>query len=136
MKALISFLILFISTNVIGQNPVSDTTDVKTDSLIWIPVEVTAQYPGGMAQMMKFIQHNQKYPKDAWKAGIEGKVRVVFVVEKDGSISNARVIESIHPALDAEAIRIVLLMPKWKPGKVKDQPVKSQFSIPIWFRRN
>lgn len=136
MRFFISIVLLFISAYAIGQNPVDDTTKIKSDSVIWIPVEVTAQYPGGMAQMFKFIQRNQKYPKDAWKAGIEGKVRVLFVVEKDGSISNARVTEPVHAALDAEAIRVILLMPKWKPAMVKDQPVRSQFSIPILFRKD
>lgn len=136
MKVFVTLLLFFISVNVMSQTATSDTTQVKSDSLVFIPVEITAQYPGGVANMMKFIQNNQKYPREAWKSGIEGDVRVVFIVEKDGSISNPTVAKSVHPTLDAEAIRVIKMMPNWIPGKVRNQPVKSQFSIPIRFRKS
>lgn len=96
-------------------------------------VEEMPEYPGGMAECLKFLGQNIKYPVEAQQKGIQGKVIVRFVVEKDGSISNPMVVRGISPHLDGEAIRVVSIMPKWKPGIQKGQPVRVQFTIPITF---
>ena len=92
------------------------------------------QYPGGIQEMMKFLSENVKYPQAASKAGIQGRVIITFIVEKDGSISSAKVVKSVTEELDAEALRVVNAMPKWTPGKQKGQPVRVKYTIPISFR--
>lgn len=84
--------------------------------------------------MMLWLSQNIQYPKEAVDGHIEGRVMVTFIVEKDGSISNAEVERSIHELLDKEALRVVSAMPKWKPGMMKNgQPVRARFHIPVRF---
>ena len=97
-------------------------------------VEVMPQYPGGMPELMQYLAKNIKYPIQAQKKGIEGRVTVRFIVEKDGSISNVTVVRHIHPLLDKEAERVIKAMPKWSPGKQEGKPVRVKFNIPVAFR--
>lgn len=83
---------------------------------------------------MKFISENVKYPKEAEEKGLQGRVVVRYVIEKDGSISEVEIAKSVNEYLDAEAIRVVNAMPKWIPGKQKGEPVRVKFTIPITFR--
>ena len=96
--------------------------------------EVLPEFPGGMSEMMKFVQENMKYPQEAHANGVQGRVIVNYIVEKDGSLSNIHVVRSVDPLLDAEALRVVSLMPKWKPGKQDGKPVRVKFTIPITFK--
>ena len=80
--------------------------------------------------------HNVKYPQEAEKKGVSGVVRVHFIVETDGSLTDVKVPESVHPALDAEGIRLVKAMPKWTPAKLKGKAVRSKMVIAIPFRLN
>ena len=96
-------------------------------------VDVLPQFPGGKKEFMSFIGENIQYPQDAQKAGIEGRVVCQFVVEKDGSINEVKVVRSINPALDQEAVRVIQSMPKWTPGTVKNEPVRCMFFVPIAF---
>lgn len=131
MKTLITAaFILTAIVNALGQ----DSTNVTSDSVVFLPVEVQAQFPGGIGEMMKFINKNKKYPKGARGSGIEGNVNLSFIVEKDGSISNIKVLKGLHPAIDAEAVRVIQIMPKWNPGQQGGRLVKSHFVIPIQFR--
>lgn len=97
-------------------------------------VEQMPEFPGGQEAMMKYLSESVKYPKEASKDGIQGRVVVQFVVEKDGSISEVEVIKKVNEHLDAEAIRVVNAMPKWKPGKQKGEPVRVKFTLPVTFR--
>ena len=97
-------------------------------------VEQMPEYPGGMGELMKFIQRNIRYPKEAQEQGKQGRVIVQFVVEKDGSITEAKVARSADPQLDAEALRIVSEMPKWTPGKQRGKEVRTRFTLPVTFR--
>ena len=97
-------------------------------------VEELPAYPGGMEELMKFLQEHVKYPKAAQDKGTQGRVLVQFVVEKDGSITNVNVVRSVSPELDAEALRVVKAMPNWTPGKHKGEAVRVKFTIPIVFR--
>lgn len=98
--------------------------------------EVMPQYPGGPNEMMKYISDNIKYPQSAKDNKIEGRVYVSFVVEKDGSITNAAVMRGIDKECDAEALRVVASMPKWTPGQHKGENVRTQFTIPIYYKFN
>jgi len=97
-------------------------------------VEQKPQFPGGDAAMYKWLSQNINYPAQASEEGISGKVYIQFVVEKDGSITNAQVARSKHPALDAEAVRIVRNMPRWSPGRNNGQPVRVTYILPVTFR--
>lgn len=83
---------------------------------------------------MTFLQENIKYPKSAQERKIEGRVIVQFVVEKDGTPTEFKVVRSIDPALDEEALRVLKAMPKWKPGMQKGQPVRVKYTIPVSFK--
>ena len=97
-------------------------------------VEVMPEFPGGMAECLKFLGKNIKYPVQSQQAGVQGKVIVQFVVEKDGSVSNPKVVRSIDPDLDGEAVRVISIMPKWKPGMQKGQAVRVKYTVPVTFR--
>ena len=116
---------------------VTDTVKANTNSVsapIFDVVDEMPQFPGGHNALLEFLTKNIKYPKSAEKEGIQGRVIVTFVVDKDGTINNQKVVKSVHPALDAEALRIVGSMPKWVPGKQNGQPVAVKYTIPISFR--
>ena len=83
---------------------------------------------------MKYLSKNIRYPEQAKKENIQGRVYVTFVVEKDGSITNAKVLRSIGGGCDEEALRVVNAMPKWEPGKLQGTPVRVQFNLPIVFK--
>ena len=91
------------------------------------------EFPGGELALRRFLANAIKYPVIAQENGVEGKVYVSFVVGKDGQVSNARVVRSVDPSLDQEALRVVNSLPVWKPGKQRGQPVRVAFSVPISF---
>ena len=97
-------------------------------------VEQMPQFPGGPAALMQFLSSNVKYPKEAFEQGIQGRVIANFVVEKDGSITEARIVRSIHPSLDAEALRVIGSMPNWMPGMQNGEAVRVKYTVPITFR--
>ena len=99
-------------------------------------VEQMPEFPGGQIAMLDFLSKNIRYPEEAHKAGIQGRVVATFVVEKDGSISNAKVMRSIDPLLDAEALRVISSMPNWIPGKQDGKPVAVKYTIPVTFKLN
>ena len=101
---------------------------------IFLVVEEQPMFPGGMEEMMKFLQKEIKYPKEAMDKKIQGRVIVQFVVNKDGSICEDTVVKSVDPLLDAEALRVVRSMPNWTPGKQKGDPVRVRFTLPVSFR--
>jgi TonB family protein len=98
--------------------------------------EEMPQFPGGHMGLIQYLSSNIRYPEDAKKTGAQGRVVVSFIVEKDGSISNARVTKPTYSSLDEEALRVVNAMPKWTPGKVNGKPEKIKYSIPINFRQD
>ena len=97
-------------------------------------VEQKAEFTGGMEKQLQFMMQNLKYPKEAEKDGASGTVRVHFIVEKDGTLTDVKVPDSVHPALDAEGIRLVKAMPKWTPAKLKGKAVRSKMLLAIPFR--
>ena len=114
---------------------VAEVPNVKEEQqAIFTVVEEMPQFPGGMGEAMRFLAQNIKYPKAAQQAKIEGRVIVQFVVGKDGSVSDIQIMRSVSPDLDAEAIRVVGMMPKWIPGKQRGKAVTVKFTMPIMFR--
>ena len=148
--ALSALLLLFVS-NLKGQNVVNPTNEkdnitilraVGDDSTVYDKekvyqvVEQQPSFPGGREELFKYLAYNVKYPIDAAKNKIEGRVLVTFVVEHDGSISNVNVTNSVYPSLDKESIRVVSGMPKWILGKANGKTVRVKYTIPITFRLN
>ena len=133
MKRLIfmSLMATCCLTTVLAQKTVVSQKDQKEEP--FDVVEDMPAFPGGMEAMIQFISNNIQYPADAQKQKIDGRVLVNFVVEKDGSITEVKVIKPTFPSLDAEAVRVVKAMPKWKPGYQKGQAVRVQFTMPINF---
>ena len=97
-------------------------------------VEQMPSFPGGSQKLKEFIEENLRYPKELEETCVQGRVIVRFVVERNGKLSNVKVVKSVHPALDKEAIRIVKLMPRWIPGRQNGITVRVKFYIPIIFR--
>ena len=97
-------------------------------------VERMPQFPGGVAAQVEYFKKNLRYPAEAKKAGTQGRVVVQFFVNKDGSISNVKVLRGVDPALDAEAVRLVNSMPKWKPGMQKGKAVTVKYTVPVLFK--
>ena len=96
-------------------------------------VEHMPEYPGGPAELFKFLTKNVKYPAEAEKAGIQGRVILTFVVEKDGAISEPTVVKSVDPVLDAEAVRVISAMPNWVPGRQNGEVVRVKYAVPVTF---
>lgn len=124
--ALMMFVLLF--------SFMTSTAQTKKNDMVFDVVEVMPQYPGGPIAMLKYIMENIKYPEQAMKEGIQGRVTVRFIVEKDGSISDVKPVLSVHPLLNKEAVRVVKSMPKWSPGKHNGKPVRVRFNLPVMFK--
>ena len=118
---------------VVGYEPTSANNNEEQDEIFQV-VEELPMYPGGMQELMTFLQTNIRYPKEAQDRGLQGRVIVQFVVNKDGSICDEHIVKSVDPQLDAEALRIVRSMPTWTPGKQRGEPVRVRFTLPIAFR--
>ena len=97
-------------------------------------VEEMPSFPGGQGALMSYLASNIKYPVVAQENGVQGRVIVSFVVERDGSISDVRVARSVDPSLDREAQRVVKSMPRWKPGKQNGSAVRVKYTVPVVFR--
>lgn len=114
--------------------PVVTEPEVVDEDIIHVRAEVQPAFPGGQAAMMKFLRDNIKYPSVCAETGIQGRVIVSFVVNKDGSIEQVEVLSGVHERLDAEAVRVVKLMPTWTPGQMQGHAVRTKFNLPVTFR--
>ena len=97
-------------------------------------VEQMPSFPGGPQALMEYLGNNVKYPPVAAELGLQGRVVVSFVVERDGSLTDVKVERSVDPSLDKEAVRVVKSMPRWIPGKQKGKEVRVKFNVPVAFR--
>jgi protein TonB len=132
MKKLIimSLMAMFGLTIVSAQK----TVVAEKNQQVFDIVEQMPEYPGGLPALLDYLNQNVKYPEDAEKQKIEGRVLAVFVVETDGSISNVEVVKPVFPSLDAEAVRVLAAMPKWTPGKQSGKLVRVKYTVPINFQ--
>ena len=113
--------------------PKANDPSAEQDEIFQV-VEEQPMFPGGMQELMTFLQTNIRYPKEAQARGLQGRVVVQFVVNKDGSICEENVVKSVDPQLDAEALRVVRSMPNWTPGKQRGEAVRVRFTLPVTFR--
>ncbi|MCH5239403.1 MAG: energy transducer TonB [Muribaculaceae bacterium] len=108
---------------------------VYTEVFEYDYVDVKPEFPGGGKSLINFVNSNRNYPALAYQMGIEGRVTCAFVVNPDGKISNIQLLRGVEPSLNQEAIRIISLMPQWKPGKINDTPVPVRVVCCIPFRK-
>ena len=108
----------------------------ESDEEFFMVVENMPEFPGGDAGLMKYIQNNVKYPPIAKEYNITGKVYVSFIVDKSGSVKDVKIVRGVDKSLDAEAVRVVKSLPKYKPGKQRGKAVRVMFTIPINFTLN
>ena len=101
---------------------------------VFMVAEQMPEFPGGMKEMLKFLQENVKYPENAMKNNVQGRVIVQFVIEKDGTPTEFKVLRSVDPDLDAEALRVLQTMPKWKPGMQRGEVVRVKYTVPVSFK--
>lgn len=125
---LFTALCLVFTKNTFAQQAQKDTT-------VYTIVETMPQYPGGDDALMKYLAINISYPQAAKDKGVQGTVFVTFVVEKDGKISNVKILRGIGSGCDEEVIRVVKEMPEWKPGTQAGKPVRVQFNLPVKFKQ-
>ena len=119
-----------------NDDPTPEGGSVKgeNEDEVFTMVEVMPKFPGGQAGLFQYLARSIKYPVIAQKSKEQGRVIIQMVISKDGSLSNIKVLRSVSPSLDAEAVRVVGNMPKWEPGMQKGQPVSVKYTIPIVFR--
>src|SRR5690606_1620725 len=123
-------------TEVVFEEPVAEVVVEEEENKIFTVVEQQPEFEGGYEAMMNFIRKNMRYPASARRMGVEGTVYVSFVVSKDGSISEVQVVRGISADCDKEAMRVVSMMPPWKPGRQNGKPVFVRFVLPIKFKLN
>ena len=114
------------------QTESSRTAEVPTK--VFQVVEEMPEFPGGMQECMKFLSKNIMYPPQAKENEIQGRVIIEMVISKDGDVTNVKVVKGVDPLLDKEALRVINLMPKWKPGKQRGKAVNVKYAIPVMFR--
>ena len=131
MKKLIimSLMAMFGLTTISAQK----TVVAQKNQQVFDVVEQMPEYPGGIKALFDYLCQNVKYPDDAEKQKIEGRVIATFVVETDGTISNIEVVKPVFPSLDAEAVRVLSGMPKWTPGMQSGKAVSVKYTVPINF---
>lgn len=112
----------------------ASSAETSDEDHLFIDYHENAEFPGGEEAYFKWLGDNIKYPKDCLKKKIEGRVFVSFVVEKDGSITDVKTLRSPHKSLSKEAERVVKAMPKWKPGRFNNEPVRVRYTLPIAFK--
>lgn len=126
-------LLLTLSACTRNKKPVTPVNDDAEN--VCFTAEEMPEYPGGMPAMMNFVMENIKYPEEAKTAEKEGRVVCSFIVDKEGKVTETQVVQSSGTqCLDDEAVRVVSLMPDWKPGKNKGEPVNVKYSIPVMFK--
>ena len=116
------------------QNPVNLNRQSSDNSKVFDVVEEMPQYPGGPSALFEYLSQNIKYPSVAEENRVQGHVLVTFVVERDGTITDVRVVKSVDPSLDKEAQRVVNSMPRWIPGKQNGSPVRVKYTVPVTFK--
>ena len=130
MKRFLLLLSAILLTNIAF---CQEETKTSGDEPVFVIVEEQAEFPGGLDSMYAYIQKNLVYPEKAKAEGIEGRVFVQFVIEKDGSISNILIKRAIGGGCEEAVVEMIKNMPKWKPGKQRGKPVRFQFVLPIKF---
>ncbi len=127
----IIFLLYMVGNQSFSQVQVFD--DENSDSIVFAVVEDPPEFPGGDSARIRFFNKNIVFPQMALDSEVQGTVYITFVIEKDGQVSNVQILRRIGSGCDEEAVRVVKLMPRWKPGKQRGKNVRVQYNLPIRF---
>jgi len=125
--------VLKVTQRVVDE-PVKAEPKPEVENKVFDVVEQMPSFPGGQGALMKYLNDNIKYPVVAQENGVQGRVVVSFVVERDGSITDVNVVRSVDPSLDKEAVRVIKGMPHWIPGKQNGSAVRVKYNVPVSFR--
>ncbi len=125
--------VLKVTQRVVDE-PVKAEPKPEVENKVFDVVEQMPSFPGGQGALMKYLNDNIKYPVVAQENGVQGRVVVSFVVERDGSITDVNVVRSVDPSLDKEAVRVIKGMPHWIPGKQNGSAVRVKYNVPVFFR--
>ena len=138
ISALVLLVIVFVPAGANAQNKKVKKTpthkETATDDKVYEVCEQMPTYEGGDVALLKYLTDSVKYPELAKKHGVQGRVVIGFIVEKDGSLTDVKVLRHVDIALDAEALRVVKGMPKWIPGCQDEQLVRVRYNVPVSFR--
>ena len=138
VSVLILLVVVFVPARANAQDKKEKTTqthkDTTTDDKVYEVCEQMPIFEGGDAALLKYLTDSVKYPESAKKRGVQGRVVIGFIVEKDGSLTDVKVLRHVDIALDAEALRVVKGMPKWIPGCQDEQLVRVRYNVPVSFR--
>jgi protein TonB len=107
--------------------------ETREDGEIFMIVEEMPEFPGGEGELQKYLASSVRYPVIAQENGIQGRVYIQFVINQRGEVTNVTILRGVDPSLDREAVRVVEAMPKWKPGKQRNRPVRVSYTVPINF---
>lgn len=132
-----SKLVIGDGEGVVRQSDVTEALPqipITKDSVVLKTVEQLPEFPGGIVQFMKWLTRNLRYPSMAQSQRIQGKVVISFIINKDGSIASPTIVQSADPLLDREAMRVIRMMPHWKPGLQDGKPCRTMFAIPVNFQ--
>lgn len=121
-------------------NQINDTLSPSEEEIVEQPIynviDQMPEFPGGIDKLPQFINDNIQYPTKAQTEGIQGRVIVQFTVDEDGYIIEPNIVRSVEPSLDKEALRIIKMLPKWKPGTLKGKAIKVEYTVPVAFKLN
>lgn len=121
-------------------NQINDTLSPLEEEIVEQPIfnviDQMPEFPRGIDKLLQFINDNMQYPTEAHKKGIQGRVVVQFIVDENGFIIEPNIVRSVEPSLDKEALRIIEMLPKWKPGTLKGKAVKVKYTVPVAFKLN
>lgn len=134
MKRVLFILALLFTYVMVNAQSNTGSKEKTSNEKIYDVVEMPPSFPGGQAALLAWIASHVNYPQKAMESRIEGRIIVGFVIECDGSVSQAKIIRSVDPLLDDEAIRVVMGMPKWTPGRQNGKNVRVRYNVPVNFR--
>ena len=129
MKKWVALFVMFF----IAETIVFAQVDTVDDPLIFTPVDVDAEFPGGIEGLIMFVCMNVEYPEQARTAEVEGTVYASFCIDKDGSVSNITILKDIGYGCGDEVVKMLKSMPQWKPAKIRGKNVRSEFNLPVTF---
>lgn len=134
MKRVLLILALLFTYVMVNAQSNTGSKEKTSNEKIYDVVEIPPSFPGGQAALLAWIASHVNYPQKAMESRIEGRIIVGFVIECDGAVSQAKIIRSVDPLLDDEAIRVVMGMPKWTPGRQNGKNVRVKYNVPVNFR--
>lgn len=117
----------------VPESVVAQKTETVEEDEVFLVVETMPEYPGGTEAMIKFLSENIRYPEEAKNKSVQGQVFVNFIIEKDGKVGQVKIARGIGSGCDEEALRVVRMMPDWKPGEQRGEKVRVSFNLPIRF---